>query len=77
MDPARYPDAESYLQAQHELFFGAPIVGDFHGTDWRVALAGKHHPEPRLPVLRRQRRARVSMPRTSICNGVRTAREGR
>ena len=41
VDPARYPDAESYLQAQHELFFGAPIEGDFHAVDWRIALAEK------------------------------------
>ena len=40
VDPARYPDAERYLKAQHELFFGAPIAGDFHAEDWRIALAG-------------------------------------
>ena len=41
VDPARYGDAESYLQAQHELFFGTPIEGDFHAVDWRIALAEK------------------------------------
>ena len=41
VDPARYPDAESYLKAQHELFFGTPIEGDFHAVDWRIALAEK------------------------------------
>ena len=41
VDPARYADAESYLQAQHELFFGAPMEGDFHAVDWRIALAEK------------------------------------
>ena len=41
VDPARYVDAESYLKAQHELFFGAPIEGDFHAVDWRIALAEK------------------------------------
>ena len=42
VDPApRYGDAESYLKAQHELFFGAPIEGDFRAVDWRIALAEK------------------------------------
>ena len=41
VDPARYADAESYLKAQHELFFGAPIAGDFHAAEWRFALAEK------------------------------------
>ena len=40
-DPARYEDAKSYLKAQHELFFGTPIEGDFHSDGWRIALAGK------------------------------------
>ena len=42
VDPApRYGDAESYLKAQHELFFGTPIEGDFHAVDWCIALAEK------------------------------------
>ena len=40
-DPARYPNAETYLKAQHELFFGAAIEGDYHANDWRIALAAK------------------------------------
>ena len=40
-DPARYADAESYLRAQHQLFFNAPIEGDFRSDGWRVALAAK------------------------------------
>ena len=41
VDPARYADAESYLKAQHELFFGAAMEGDFHAVEWRIALAKK------------------------------------
>ena len=40
-DPANYPDAERYLKAQHELFFGAAIEGDWQAKGWRIALAGK------------------------------------
>ena len=40
-DPARYPNAETYLKAQHELFFGAAIEGDYQANGWRIALAAK------------------------------------
>ena len=40
-NPAAYPNAESYLKAQHELFFGAPIEGDFRANGWRIRLAAK------------------------------------
>ena len=41
VNPARYTDAESYLKAQHELFFGSAIEGDFHAEGWRLTLATK------------------------------------
>ena len=40
-NPAAYANAESYLKAQHELFFGVPIEGDFRANGWRIALAAK------------------------------------
>ena len=41
VDPAGYADARSYLKAQHELFFGTAIEGDFHAEGWRLTLATK------------------------------------
>ena len=38
VDPRRYDTAEAYLRAQHELFLGTPIEGDFKAAEWRVAL---------------------------------------
>ena len=38
VDARRYDTAEAYLRAQHELFLGTPIEGDFEAPDWRVAL---------------------------------------
>ena len=38
VDPRRYDTTEAYLRAQHELFLGAPIEGDFEAAEWRVAL---------------------------------------
>ncbi len=38
VDPRRHDTAEAYLRAQHELFLGAPIDGDFEAAEWRVAL---------------------------------------
>ena len=38
VDHRRYDTAEAYLRAQHELFLGAPIQGDFESPEWRVAL---------------------------------------
>ena len=38
VDPRRHDTAEAYLRAQHELFLGAPIEGDFEAAEWRVAL---------------------------------------
>ena len=38
VDPRRYDTAEAYLRAQHELFLGTPIEGDFEAAEWRVAL---------------------------------------
>ena len=40
-DPASYPDAERYLKAQHELFFGTAIEGDWQANGWRIKLAAK------------------------------------
>ena len=40
-DPGRYPTPESYLKAQHRLFFGTAIEGDFQANGWRIALAAK------------------------------------
>ena len=39
VDHTRYGTVENYVRAQHELFFGDPIEGDFDGDDWRLALA--------------------------------------
>ena len=41
VDPARRPTAEAYVRAQHELFFGAPVEGDFASGAWRLALADR------------------------------------
>ena len=54
VDPARYANAQSYLKAQHELFFGTAIEGDFHAEGWRLALAKKLREQPaRFVLLRR------------------------
>ncbi len=39
VDPARHATPEQYLRAQHELFFDAPIEGDFESGAWRCTLA--------------------------------------
>ena len=41
VDPARYRTAEAYVRAQHALFLGADIDGDFASDGWRVALADR------------------------------------
>ena len=41
VDPTRHPTAETYVRTQHELFFGAPIEGDFAADAWRLALADR------------------------------------
>ena len=41
VDPTRHPTAETYVRTQHELFFGAPIEGDFASDAWRLALADR------------------------------------
>ena len=41
VDPTRHPTAEAYVRTQHELFFGAPIEGDFASDAWRLALADR------------------------------------
>jgi len=37
-DPACHATTEAYLRAQHQLFFGKPIDGDFDSPGWRLAL---------------------------------------
>ena len=39
VDHTRYATVESYVRAQHEVFFGEPVDEDIHSADWRVALA--------------------------------------
>ena len=41
VDPTRYSTPEAYVREQHELFFGAPIEGDFASDAWRLALADR------------------------------------
>ena len=41
VDPKRQATAEAYIRAQHELFFGAPIEGDFASDAWRPALGDR------------------------------------
>ena len=41
VDPTRYSTPETYVREQHELFFGAPIEGDFASGAWRLALADR------------------------------------
>ena len=41
VDPARHPTAEAYTRAQHELFFGTPIEGDFVSDANRLALGDR------------------------------------
>ena len=38
VDPNRYPSADAYVRAQHEVFFGEPAPADFHAPAGRVAL---------------------------------------
>ena len=39
VDHTGYTTVESYVRAQHEVFFGQSVDGDIHSADWRVALA--------------------------------------
>ena len=39
VDHTGYTTVESYVRAQHEVFFGESVDGDIHSADWRVALA--------------------------------------
>ena len=39
LDHTRYGSVEDYVRAQHEVFSGESIEGDFDGDDWRLALA--------------------------------------
>ena len=41
VDPTSHATAEAYIRAQHELFFGAPIEGDFASDAWRPALGDR------------------------------------
>ena len=41
VDPTRYATTEAYIRAQHELFFGTPIEGDFAAVAWRLALGDR------------------------------------
>ena len=41
MDPGRYPSADEYIRAQHELFFGEPPGGGLESPEWRLALGEK------------------------------------
>ena len=41
VEPTRHATAEAYIRAQHELFFGAPIDGDFTSDAWRPALGDR------------------------------------
>ena len=41
VDPTRHATAEAYIRAQHGLFFGAPIEGDFATDAWRPALGDR------------------------------------
>ena len=39
VDHTRFSGFEDYVRAQHEVFLGEPINGDFDGDGWRVSLA--------------------------------------
>ena len=39
VDHSRYATVENYVRAQHEVFFGEPIEGNFDAGGWRVMLA--------------------------------------
>ena len=41
VEPTRHATAEAYIRGQHELFFGAPIEGDFASDAWRPALGDR------------------------------------
>ena len=41
MDPGRYPSADEYIRAQHELFFGESAGGGLESPEWRLALGEK------------------------------------
>jgi DEAD/DEAH box helicase domain-containing protein len=42
LDPARFPDADAYLAAQAELWFGEPVsVGQVQDFAWRCALGDR------------------------------------
>ena len=41
LDATRHATAEAYIRAQHELFFGAPMEGDFASDAWRLALGDR------------------------------------
>ncbi len=41
VEPTRHATAEAYVRAQHELFFGAPIEGEFASDAWRPALGDR------------------------------------
>ena len=41
MAPGRYPSADEYIRAQHELFFGEPPGGGLESPEWRLALGEK------------------------------------
>ena len=41
LDATRHATAEAYIRAQHELFFGTLIEGDFASDAWRLALGDR------------------------------------
>ncbi len=41
VDPTSHATAEAYIRAQHELFFGTPVEGDFTSDAWRLALGDR------------------------------------
>ena len=41
MIPGRYPSADQYIRAQHELFFGEPPAAGLESPEWRLALGEK------------------------------------
>ena len=41
MIPGRYPSADEYIRAQHELFFGDSPAGGLESPEWRLALGEK------------------------------------
>ncbi|MCK4377890.1 MAG: hypothetical protein KAW01_01020, partial [Deltaproteobacteria bacterium] len=38
LDPASFADYEGYIRAQHLLWFGVDIAGEFGAREWRIAL---------------------------------------